>query len=327
MPFDLNTATAVLSALRLANEHGGVDEALKATGIELPGPERLKALSDAFGEVLGRSTIGLSVGEAMALGFLAGRAAHIPRMRRAADPTSFVVDRDLVCRAANGESILRLPWIEDGMFVGRQLPDISEMPRAVRTLCVEHYSAALAGERGRFAFVSYGHTYTVDAVPVHADDGSVQAVLAIATPDRSYAAAAGAAAGAYEKTAERLKRAAERAEQRAELHRLAGRSAAEVADLRAARNARRAAQRAWTNARHLHARSAGERSSEAPSITPRETEVLQLASHGLTCADIAAELVVSVGTVKTHLQNSYSKLGVGDKAAAVATALRHGLID
>jgi len=34
-----------------------------------------------------------------------------------------------------------------------------------------------------------------------------------------------------------------------------------------------------------------------------------------------------VGTVRTHLENIYLKLGVSDKAAAVATALRHGLID
>jgi DNA-binding CsgD family transcriptional regulator len=322
MPFDLNTATAILSGLRLANEHGGVQEALRATGVELPGPERLKALSDAFGDVLGRWKVERSVGDAMALGFLAGRAAHVPRMRRAADPTSFVMDRDLVCRAADGESILRLPWFEDGLFVGRQIPDISEMPRPVRALCVEHYSAALAGERRQFVFVSYGHTYAVDAVPVHDYDGTVQAVLGIATPDRSYAAAA----RGYEKTAKRLERAAARAEQHAQSHRLAGRSSEEMADLRAARKARRAAEQAWTNARNLHARAA-RRSIEAPSITPRETEVLQLASHGLTAAEIAAELVVSVGTVKTHLQNIYPKLGVSEKASAVATALRHGLID
>jgi DNA-binding CsgD family transcriptional regulator len=270
MALDLNTATAVLSALRLA-----------------------------------------------------GRAAHRPRMRRAADPTSFVMDRDLVCRAADGESILRLPWFEDGLFVGRQIPDISEMPRPVRKLCVDHYSAAPAGERGRFVFVSYGHAYAVDALPVRPDDGTVQAVLGIATPDRSYVAAA----CAYEQTAQRMERAAARAEQRAELHRLAGRSGAEIAELRTARKARRAAQRARTHALHLHGRSAAARSCDAPSVTPRETEVLQLASHGLTAAEIAAQLVVSVGTVKTHLQNIYPKLGVSDKAAAVATALRHGLID
>jgi DNA-binding NarL/FixJ family response regulator len=55
--------------------------------------------------------------------------------------------------------------------------------------------------------------------------------------------------------------------------------------------------------------------------------VLQLASHGLTAYEIAEQLVLSAGTVKTHLRNIYRKLGVADKAAAVAAALRHGLID
>lgn len=66
---------------------------------------------------------------------------------------------------------------------------------------------------------------------------------------------------------------------------------------------------------------------EPPLITPREADVLTLASHGLTSAETAEQLVVSVGTVRTHLENVYEKLGVADKAAAVATALRHGLID
>ena len=73
---------------------------------------------------------------------------------------------ELVVQAAAGESILRLPWFDDGLFVGRQLPDISEMPTTVRSPAVAHYRAALAGERGRFTFVSYGHAYFVDAVPV-----------------------------------------------------------------------------------------------------------------------------------------------------------------
>jgi len=56
------------------------------------------------------------------------------------------------------------------------------MPKNVRSAAVVHYRAALAGEHGRFAFVSYGHAYSVDAVPVHRDDGRITAVLGIATP-------------------------------------------------------------------------------------------------------------------------------------------------
>jgi two-component system nitrate/nitrite response regulator NarL len=42
---------------------------------------------------------------------------------------------------------------------------------------------------------------------------------------------------------------------------------------------------------------------------------------------IAERLVLSPGTVKTHFQNVYAKWGVPDRAAAVAEALRQGLID
>ncbi|MEA2247600.1 MAG: hypothetical protein QOH46_2129 [Solirubrobacteraceae bacterium] len=42
---------------------------------------------------------------------------------------------------------------------------------------------------------------------------------------------------------------------------------------------------------------------------------------------MAERLVVTAATVRTRLENIYFKLGVGDRAAAVATALRYGLID
>jgi hypothetical protein len=40
-----------------------------------------------------------------------------------------MMDRDLVVVDANGTSILRLPWFDRELFVGRQLPDITEIPR------------------------------------------------------------------------------------------------------------------------------------------------------------------------------------------------------
>ena len=169
--------------------------------------------------------------EALALGILAGRVADRPaRARRLQDPTSFLMNEDLVVQAARGQSILRLPWFEDCLFVGRQLPEICEMPTPVRTLCVENYTAALAGERGRFAFTSYGHAYSVDAVPVRGQNGRIDAVLAVATPAHSYAAAV----AAHLRTAERLDRSAELAEERAERYRLAGRGDPELAELHTA---------------------------------------------------------------------------------------------
>jgi DNA-binding CsgD family transcriptional regulator len=65
--------------------------------------------------------------------------------------------------------------------------------------------------------------------------------------------------------------------------------------------------------------------SPAP-LTPREREVLQLAAEGLSGPDIAERLVVSAATVKTHFSNIYKKLGVNDRAAAVARGLRLGFI-
>jgi PAS domain S-box-containing protein len=63
------------------------------------------------------------------------------------------------------------------------------------------------------------------------------------------------------------------------------------------------------------------------TLTPREIEVLQLASLGHSAPSIAKELIVSRDTVKTHLRHVYSKLGVNDRATAVAQALRLGLIE
>jgi two-component system, NarL family, nitrate/nitrite response regulator NarL len=64
-----------------------------------------------------------------------------------------------------------------------------------------------------------------------------------------------------------------------------------------------------------------------PRLTRREREVLQIASRGGSVRVIAGALVLSSGTVKTHLQNIYGKLGVPDRASAVAEGLRRGLIE
>jgi ATP/maltotriose-dependent transcriptional regulator MalT len=61
-------------------------------------------------------------------------------------------------------------------------------------------------------------------------------------------------------------------------------------------------------------------------LSPRELQVLTLAAEGLSGPQIAEQLFVSPSTVKTHLEHIYDKLGVGDRAAAVATALRSGLV-
>lgn len=60
-------------------------------------------------------------------------------------------------------------------------------------------------------------------------------------------------------------------------------------------------------------------------LTPREAEVLALIAEGLSNPEIAAELFVSVATVKTHINNLFAKTGVRDRAQAVGYAYRHGI--
>jgi len=60
------------------------------------------------------------------------------------------------------------------------------------------------------------------------------------------------------------------------------------------------------------------------ALTAREVEVLELVARGSSNADIAASLFISEATVKTHLLNIYGKLGVSDRASAVAEAYKRG---
>jgi len=68
----------------------------------------------------------------------------------------------------------------------------------------------------------------------------------------------------------------------------------------------------------------GEGSGEA--LTEREIEILGLLAQGKDSLAIAAELTISANTVRTHLQNLFSKLGVHSKLEAVAVANARGLI-
>jgi len=61
-------------------------------------------------------------------------------------------------------------------------------------------------------------------------------------------------------------------------------------------------------------------------LTPRELEVLQLLSHGLSNKLIARALTISEHTVKFHVSSTYSKLGAASRTEAVSLAARKGLI-
>jgi two-component system nitrate/nitrite response regulator NarL len=64
-----------------------------------------------------------------------------------------------------------------------------------------------------------------------------------------------------------------------------------------------------------------------PSVlSERERQVLELSASGYTAAAVGSRLHLSGATVKSHLQTAYEKLGVSDRTAAVAEALRRGLI-
>jgi DNA-binding NarL/FixJ family response regulator len=63
-----------------------------------------------------------------------------------------------------------------------------------------------------------------------------------------------------------------------------------------------------------------------PTLTPREIAVLELVAKGLSNREIGTVLSTSAGTVKTHLERIYAKLGVGDRTAAALAAIQRGLV-
>jgi DNA-binding NarL/FixJ family response regulator len=68
------------------------------------------------------------------------------------------------------------------------------------------------------------------------------------------------------------------------------------------------------------------RTPSAGPLSQREVEVLELVAAGTTNREAAARLFISEATVKSHLLNIYAKLGVSDRAAAVAEAFNRGLL-
>jgi len=69
------------------------------------------------------------------------------------------------------------------------------------------------------------------------------------------------------------------------------------------------------------------RTDRGPALSERETEILTLMATGMSTPAIAKQLYLAPSTVKTHVQRMYEKLEVTERAAAVAEAMRRGLLE
>ena len=63
-----------------------------------------------------------------------------------------------------------------------------------------------------------------------------------------------------------------------------------------------------------------------PTLTPRETQVLQLVAVGMRNKEIAAALGITEETAQVHVKNILAKLDAKDRTAAVAVAIRRGIV-
>ena len=61
-------------------------------------------------------------------------------------------------------------------------------------------------------------------------------------------------------------------------------------------------------------------------LSARELEVLGLVAEGKTSREIAAALNISEHTVRRHIENTFAKVGVSSRAAAIVYAYEHGLL-
>ena len=70
-----------------------------------------------------------------------------------------------------------------------------------------------------------------------------------------------------------------------------------------------------------------EPTADAPALTEREVQILQMLADGCTPAEVAERLFISPKTVRNHLTKVYDKLGVNSRSAAIVVGLQHHLIE
>lgn len=80
------------------------------------------------------------------------------------------------------------------------------------------------------------------------------------------------------------------------------------------------------NSGHANYIGAARTSSALEPLTAREKEVLELIVAGYSKLDIAKRLMISVGTVKSHVRNLLNKMGVNSRTQLAVQALRLGLV-
>jgi DNA-binding NarL/FixJ family response regulator len=227
---------------------------------------------------------------------------------------------------ADDRALLDAPWPHSGEFLhafGRLSRARAALARGEASAAADlaHHLGDLAEARGQPAVAALAHHVVARAggarraAPVlerlaSACDGALVPLLAaharaLSTDDADALEATAAqalAVGLAPLAAEAAARAA------ALHHRAARRAAAGRADA-----ARRAAEAGVDAPVRYAFPTAG-----APSLTRRELEVASLAARGLTNAEVAERLGVSVRTVHTHLQAAYLKLGTNERAALTA---------
>jgi diguanylate cyclase (GGDEF)-like protein/PAS domain S-box-containing protein len=114
--------------------------------------------------------------------FRHSEALHRTLIANLPDTSVFLLDHDLRVLVAAGEASRRLPWFREDMFRGRKVTELyADVPSHLIDLSVENYRAALQGERRAFEFDSEGLTFAVQAVPVRAEDGSVESALVVSS--------------------------------------------------------------------------------------------------------------------------------------------------